>query len=193
MTNYDNNIPENPDLRQMPGAMEVFKKPVPISATFAESAGICSTLEGDVSYQAGDAILTGTKGEQWPINREKFLSTYEPFEETEPNSPGLYTKKKIPVMALELDQPHQVKVGWQSEPIKGKEGDWLVQYGEGDYGIVQRSIFAETYERMENKDNAENDDQALKDKGMDILAKISNTNDTAQEYNASQKNRQKLR
>jgi len=141
-------IPEKPDLSQMPKAIRVFKKPFPIRVTFAESSGICSTLEGDVGYRAGDAILTGTKGEQWPVKREKFISTYEPYEGTTPGNPGSYTKKKILVWALELDQPYQVNVGWQSDAIKGKEGDWLIQYGNDDYGIVRCSIFSETYEKQ---------------------------------------------
>jgi hypothetical protein len=60
--------------------------------------------------------------------------------------PGLYTKKKILVWALELDQPYQVKVGWKSDELKGKVGDWLIQYSEGDYGIVDSRIFAATYD-----------------------------------------------
>lgn len=142
-------IPANPDLSQLPNAVQVFKKPIPVTAAFAESDGVCSTLEGNVRFRTGDAILTGVQGEQWPVRREKFLATYEPCDGTTSGMPGLYIKKKILVWALELDQPYQVKVGWQSDELKGSLGDWLIQYGEGDYGIVNQNIFSETYDRAD--------------------------------------------
>ncbi len=50
---------------------------------------------------------------------------------------------------LRLDRPASVKVGWQDSPVEGKAGDWLVQYGPGNFGIVSADIFDATYELLD--------------------------------------------
>ena len=60
-------------------------------------------------------------------------------------SKGLYAKKNMEVLALQMDRAFTVNVSWSEKPLVGKPGDWLVQYGKGDFGIVDRKIFAETY------------------------------------------------
>jgi PGDYG protein len=39
-----------------------------------------------------------------------------------------------------------VQVGEQRDPLRGEAGDWLLQYGPGDYGVVASSVFEKTYE-----------------------------------------------
>lgn len=41
-----------------------YKKAIPLEYRIASKDGICATKEGNVAYQAGDAIMTGTHGEQ---------------------------------------------------------------------------------------------------------------------------------
>ena len=62
------------DLRLRTEAFTVLKRPIPLSARFTTTPGTCQTLEGNVRYQPGDAILTGTRGEQWPVRRDLFLA-----------------------------------------------------------------------------------------------------------------------
>ena len=90
--------------------------------------------------KAGDAIMTGTEGEQWPIPAEKFAQTYDDLGD------GTASKKNIPVFAKEMSEPFQVKVSWSDDLLQGAPGDYLVQYGPGDYGVVGREIFGKTYE-----------------------------------------------
>jgi len=129
-------------------AIRVQKKNIPVVVRFEESDGICNTKEGHVSYKAGDAILTGVEGEQCPIERERFDATYKPVSPTLTDENGAYAKKPIPVYALQMQEEFYVKVSWGDNRLKGQAGDWLVQYGENDYGIVGKPIFEKTYEML---------------------------------------------
>lgn len=60
--------------------MKVRKKPIILEAEFAEEPGTINTLEGDLHYSKGDAIITGTHGEKWPVRRLLFNETYEILE-----------------------------------------------------------------------------------------------------------------
>jgi len=130
---------ENPNLSQDPDAFETAKKPIPLDFRYAEDSETIQTKEGPVNASSGDAIMTGTKGESWPIPAEKFKQTYDILE------PGKASKKNIPVFAKEMQQPFQVKVSWSEDLLQGETGDFLVQYGPGDYGVVGAEIFRETY------------------------------------------------
>ena len=131
---------ESPDLSQDPEAFQTAKKPIPLQFRYAEGNEVIQTKEGSVSARPGDAIMTGTKGEQWPIPAESFAQTYDVLK------PGIASKKNIPVFAKEMRQPFQVKVSWSSDLLQGEAGDFLVEYGPGDYGVVGAEIFGETYE-----------------------------------------------
>lgn len=134
-----------PDLAADRRALRVCKKPIPVEARFATADGVCETLEGDVRYRAGDAILTGTQGEHWPVRRESFLSNYEAVPPTRPGENGAYRKMPSLAYALHLDEERDVPVGWQHDPLHGRPGDWLLQYADGSYGVVADDIFRETY------------------------------------------------
>ncbi len=131
-------------LETEPRAISVMKLPIPLKVEFADKDGVCSTKEGFVNYLKGDAIMTGTKGERWPIAKEKFEKTYEAVDAEK----GLYSKKSLPVLALKIDEPFTVNVSWSKDPLVGKPGDWLLQYGKGDFGIVDAEIFKETYKAL---------------------------------------------
>jgi hypothetical protein len=74
------------------------KKPITITAElYSESAdikGVCNksiigcvmgphlhTLEGPLHISEGDWIITGVRGEQYPIKPDIFMETYEQVEE----------------------------------------------------------------------------------------------------------------
>ena len=138
-----------PDLSSHPGAVQATKQAITIEVHFACKAGVCTTPEGPVSYRRGDPVLTGTAGEHWPIEKEKFKEKYEPCAGTIDGEDGQYCSKTRTVHALCLKEPISVPVGWRHEPLHGKQGDWLVQYGPDDYGIVDPHIFATTYRILE--------------------------------------------
>lgn len=120
--------------------MKVIKKPIKLKFEFAKEAGVIDTLEGPVPHGEGAAILTGTKGERWPISRLKFESTYDGD-----NSTGYCSKKPILVTAVQMSEAFEVVVAWSGATLKGKPGDYHLTYGPGDFGVVDKEIFEETY------------------------------------------------
>lgn len=134
-----------PDPATAPDALRVRKHATPVRVRFAPADGVCETLEGPVRYRAGDAIVTGTRGEQWPVKRDSFLATYAAEPPTASGQDGRYRKTPLTVRALRLTQPAEVPVGWQDDPLHGRPGDWLLDYGDGSLGVVRDDIFRETY------------------------------------------------
>lgn len=136
MSEQDQSLPSKPFL--------CFKKPIECKVRFAGSGGeIVQTLEGPVKAEPGTPILTGVKGEEWPIPAGNLYLNYD-YNSLE----GVCTKKYVEVTAQQLTEPAQVKVAWCDDVLKGNPGDYLVTYKPGDVGIVQREIFEETYERL---------------------------------------------
>jgi hypothetical protein len=135
-----------PDLTRNPGTLRVRKRPLPVQVAFATSDGVCETLEGAVRYRRGDAILTGSRSENWPVARSHFLGSYEPIPPTEAGQDGTYRKLPATTLALRLDRSLDVPVGWQDDPLHGRPGDWLLHYADGSHGVVGDTIFCETYE-----------------------------------------------
>ena len=141
-----NPLPLNTALKSKPSAKLVRKRPTQVSVMFATSAGKLKTLEGWVSYEQGAAILTGESGDTWPVEIHQFESTYEPVGNTKQGENGTYCKKPLTVYALQLTETTSVQVGYANDPITGKPGDWLVQYGSKNFGIVAKSVFKKTYD-----------------------------------------------
>jgi hypothetical protein len=134
-----------PDLSGDPRALRVCKSAIPVQVAFADVAGVCETLEGPVRFNAGDAILTGVRGERWPIRRDLFLASYDPVPPTQAGESGSYSKAPALTYAIRLDRTREVPVGWQHDPLHGRPGDWLLQYADGSYGVIQDSVFRESY------------------------------------------------
>ena len=130
------------ELTNDPSAQQVQKKAIPLQFRIAEQPETVQTLEGAVEAPAGAYIMTGTKGENWPIPADKFKETYDIIDKQHA------AKKPIPVPAKQMDQNFFVTVSWSPDKLQGKPGDWLVQYGPGDYGVVEAGIFDETYDLL---------------------------------------------
>lgn len=52
------------------------KKPIPIKALQQEKPFTTQTMEGILDGKAGDYLVTGVNGEQYPVDREIFEKTY---------------------------------------------------------------------------------------------------------------------
>jgi hypothetical protein len=125
------------------GSFETFKVPAKEPFEIADADGEIDTLEGPVKYKKGYYIITGPKGEQYPIPPEKFN------ELKVDNGDGTASPKKILKMAKLADHDGSVKTSW-GEVLNYKTGeDYIVRHGAGDYGVVKKDIFQKTY----NKDN----------------------------------------
>src|SRR4030095_14717175 len=96
------------------------KRPMPLDVHFVVekdltrtdppySKGRILTLEtapGDpgVAFVAGDAIVTGSKGESWPIARAIFDATYAPTPGGRAGADGTFVKKPLPLPAVQIKQ-----------------------------------------------------------------------------------------
>ena len=92
-------------------------------------------------------MLTGLDGGSWPVRGETFFRTYSPASgNIKSGQDGVYRKNRIPVWAVQMDEPFMVKLSLDKGTLRGKAWDWLLQYDTDDYGILGRDIFEATYE-----------------------------------------------
>lgn len=137
------------DLSEDRAARRARKRDVALRVEFAPAGGTLMTREGAVSYCAGDALLTGTEGERWPVSRKTFDSSYAPVAPTRPGKPGQYRKRPGEVWAKRMTEPFSVALDGGRGTLKGAVGDWLVQYAPSDFSVVDASVFAQTYELLD--------------------------------------------
>jgi hypothetical protein len=121
------------------GAFHTYKKASPVSYKTAIAPGTIETLEGPVNYLAGHKIMTGPKGEQYPITAEKFNTLYDD------NKDGTAIPKKIDKIAKLADHDGTLHTSWGDLSYTAGN-DYIVRHGTGDYGAVKKDIFAQTYD-----------------------------------------------
>ena len=118
---------------------QTYKEPNPEQYEIAKTDGIIDTLEGPVNYKAGFYIMTGPKGEKYPITPERFKDLKDDAGN------GVCYPKKIMKVAKLADHDGTVNTSW-GEPLNYTAGnDVIVRHGPGDYGVVKKDIFAKTY------------------------------------------------
>ena len=152
------------------------KKTGTIAFRVADSDGVCKTLEGDVPYRKGDVICTNVdpkgRGESWPVERDKFEKKYQPVRDGDGPLPesGTAKPKGNPTLVWEItsdmtgpDGKAHVPVGWaENGELTGRPGaDYLVCYGPGDYGIIDKKIFQQTYEVPNDREWTESETEFL--------------------------------
>ena len=124
------------------GSFQAFKKPAKEHYKVADEPGTIETLEGQVRYPAGYYIITGPKGEQYPISPETFTK----LKDDQGN--GVCTPKKIVKLAKVADHSGSVDTSWGEKLQYNPKVDVIVRHGAGDYGVVKQDIFDITYERV---------------------------------------------
>jgi hypothetical protein len=125
------------------GAFKTFKKPNPEQYEIAEQDGVIQTLEGPVTYQSGDYIMTGPKGEKYPISP----TTFRELKDDAGN--GVCYPKKIIKLAKLADHDGELILKYNGSKLNYNAGeDYIVRHGAGDYGAVKKDIFAKTYEQV---------------------------------------------
>ena len=122
---------------------QTYKRPAKEKYEIAQQDGTIETLEGPVNYKAGYYILTGPKGEQYPIPPEKFKELKDDLGN------GVCTPKKIIKVAKLADHDGDVKTSWGETLHYTAGNDYIVRHGPGDYGVVKADIFKQTYETNE--------------------------------------------
>ena len=119
---------------------------VSVSVRFASEPGVCDTAEGLVRYSKGDAIVTGIRGEQWPVGAVQFSAKYNAAPGTVAGQDGLYVKRRNVVHASRLEAPLNVVLANGRGELKGDAGDWQIRYLDGSESIVGDTYFENLYE-----------------------------------------------
>lgn len=123
------------------GGFQTYKRPAKERYEIASEPGTIQTLEGPVKYPAGYYIMTGPKGERYPISPEKFENLKDDLGD------GVCQPKKIMKTAKVADHAGTVNTSWGEKLHYNPDVDIIVRHGPGDYGVVKQDIFDITYER----------------------------------------------
>jgi hypothetical protein len=107
------------------------------------------TPEGVVHARPGDAIITGTAGEHWRVSRARFADKYRPVPPTVAGEAGRYVSIPNRILAVPMSESFEVLLADGVSRLRGRPGEWLVDYGDGSLGIVSEDIFASTYTIVE--------------------------------------------
>lgn len=132
--------------RELGRAVRARKREHPVQVRFAQHPSAVETLEGVVHAKLGDAIVTGLFGELWPVPSASFAGKYQAVSPLVMGAPGLYLTLPIEVLAVPMDAPFEVVLADGHSRLTGQAGDWLIDYGDGNLGIVNAAIFDATYE-----------------------------------------------
>ena len=137
---------DSPALIGAPGCVRARKRVFPVQIRFAATDCTVQTLEGVIHARAGDAIVTGPAGEQWPMAAGSLADKYRPQGALGACLEGVYETIPIDVVARALRVPFVVHLADGRSHLRGEPGDWLVDYGDGHLGVVAPAIFSATYD-----------------------------------------------
>jgi hypothetical protein len=126
--------------------IEARKREREVQVRFTPDACTVQTPEGLVHAQPGDAIITGIAGDQWPVSRSRFPAKYRAVPPTRSGDAGTYVSLPDRIIAVSMSGPFAVLLSDGVSRLRGRAGDWLVDYGDGSLGVVSGSVFATTYE-----------------------------------------------
>lgn len=131
------------DLRTDPLA-STYRKSERVHVVFAPAPGVLQSRVGPNHYASGDALITGADGDTWSVRRSIFDEKYLAEPGTQPGADGTYRNRPSTVLARRFDVPFSVR-RTSGDLLLGAPGDWLLQYGPGDYGLATAARFAAVY------------------------------------------------
>jgi hypothetical protein len=135
---------DNPDLTTDPAARRAVKDET-VAVEFATRPGELVSAVGVNHYSPGDALVTGSTGDRWCVARDRFDVKYDPMPPASRGESGHYRNRPVVVLAKRMSQPFSVARRAGGDLLRGEAGDWLIQYGPGDHGIVERTRFEHVY------------------------------------------------
>lgn len=122
-----------------------------LHAEFACEPGVLQTREGEVAYEAGDALMTGVEGERWPIPADVFPTLYRPTEGVEAGCPGAYVRIPDELVAVQVTEPVVIALQDGRGSLRAEPGDWLLQGADGQKRVVSDAALGETYHILDDK------------------------------------------
>jgi len=135
-----------------------YKKTKPLWARELKTSETVGTLEGKITYNAGDFLCKGPSEDMWGQKAESLYKKYVQAPDSKPDEEGwqkfLSKADAVGVMAVSIDHDfaveHQV---WGT--FHGKAGSYLVKSYDykdtefpEDMWIVNQKIFESTYEKV---------------------------------------------
>ena len=120
-----------------------------VDVTFARQDGELTSAEGPNRYQTGDALITGSTGTRWSVARSRFDEKYAALAPTATNTGGRYKARPIPVLARQIGEPFTARRTAGGDMLRGNTGDWLLQYGPGDFGVANHARFTQVYQKID--------------------------------------------
>lgn len=132
------------DLRTDPAAAS-FVKNEQVEVILAKTGGQLISREGINRYSLGDALITGSTGDQWSVSIDRFHTKYDPVPGTSAGGDGKYQSKPVSVLARQMSASFTVARTEGGDLLSGLANDWLLQYAPGDFGIVENARFRLVY------------------------------------------------
>jgi hypothetical protein len=128
-----------------PRRVNAAKLETQVQVDFVPESREIATPEGPVGAKAGDAVVTDSAGDTWPVSRAYFMSKYQPVAPTIVGTSGTYLSIPQRVLALRMEEEFQVLLSDGMSRLNGHRGDWLVDSGDGRMRIVSAAAFARSY------------------------------------------------
>jgi hypothetical protein len=138
---------KNLDLTQ-DRAASLFVKDEVVDVVFATSAGELVSREGPNRYLAGDALITGSTGDRWSVSRDRFDAKYLPVAPVVDGADGTYRARPLPVLAKQMPAAFSLARSAGGDVLHGQARDWVLQYGPGDFGVIENARFQKVYRRF---------------------------------------------
>lgn len=140
-----------------------YKKTKPIWAKRLDEQETVDTLEGKITYQAGDYLCKGPMGDIWGQKENSLFKKYNPTVDSKLDKEGWLEFIPKPeasgVMAAQVDFDFSIEHPIWGTMI-GMAGDYLVKSFEDkdtkypdDIWIVRKEIFKATYESIIQDEN----------------------------------------
>ena len=132
-------------LAGLDGAVSVSVRPTQRSVSFAAHSGVTMTREGPVRFSKGDALVSAGDLGSWPVARSLFEKTYSALGSIYMGQPGDYGTKATKRLAMRVNDLTQVYLSGGRGIHLSQEGDWVVDYGDGDLAIVSDAAMKTSY------------------------------------------------
>ena len=132
------------DLRADPDSRRYCKQEQ-VTVSFAVDSGALMSREGLNRFEAGDALVIGSTGDRWCVERSRFDARYEPVPPLAHGADGVYRNRPLPVHAKQMRESFSALRRAGGDVLRGNAGDWLLQYAPGDYGVVENTRFQAVY------------------------------------------------
>jgi hypothetical protein len=129
------------------------RRPVELAARRSTTEEMVETWEGPRTAYPGDYVITGVKGEQWPVLAAEFEKLYDVASPPDEEGNLRVRKKIFDVATYQTYQPITFTV--QDEEFHADTGYFIISYGEDARYPCEPGVFFETFEILRQADEDE--------------------------------------